>query len=388
MLQQVKAFLDEFAKGVKEKKYKKINYNLWRALVKEEHKLASVEVEVSLSIYEGSCVEVKFSIDNGRDYVFEADDESFGQFLLDWHQRQVMVDLSIATKKLQDSFSTLATTAKTATITFDDTTKSISDLAIYTKEPDWATSSCSTNNAYTVGIEVATPDNFRIAGQTITQVVEDIIKNHENRKENDNMDLFKGFDFGSCENDSVKMSMYGIAVKNATGTWVSYDSKSGNVMDVDILNFNGKYLYKMPVATKDIAKGDTIIHNRKPMFVTDISDGKILVIDPAAGEEKIILPTKNMFGFDFVTRIINPFGSMINTASADQPFGNMLPLMMLADGGNANDMLPLMFLMGGDGNFDMSNPMMMYMLMKDGKHSDMLPLYFLMNGQKCHYKQG
>lgn len=200
-----------------------------------------------------------------------------------------------------------------------------------------------------------------------------------NNKENNNMNLFKNVEFGSCENDNVKMSIYGIAVKNAAGTWVSYDSKSGNVVDVDILNFPAKYLYKMPVAIKDIAVGDTVIHCRKPMFVTKIEDGKLLVIDPAAAEEKIVLPVKSPFGFDIYTKVVNLFGNLAAGASADSPFGNMLPLMLLADGDKTDNMLPLMFAMGG-GKFDMSNPMMLYFLMSNGKANDnMLPLLFAMN---------
>lgn len=199
------------------------------------------------------------------------------------------------------------------------------------------------------------------------------------RKENNNMNLFKNVDFGSCENDNIKMSIYGVAVKNAANTWVSYDSKSGNVVDVDILNFSAKYLYKMPVAIKDIAVGDTVIHCRKPMFVTKVEDGKLLVIDPAAAEEKIVLPVKSPFGFDVYTKIVNLFGNLAAGASENAPFGNMLPLMLLADGDKTNDMLPLMFAMGG-GKFDMSNPMMLYFLMSNGKANDnMLPLLFAMN---------
>ena len=204
------------------------------------------------------------------------------------------------------------------------------------------------------------------------------------------MNLFKGFEFGSCENDNVKMSMYGIAVKNANNTWVSYDTNSGNVIDVDILNFNAKYLYKMPVAIKDIKESDVIIHNRRPMFVTKIEGGKVLAIDPAAGEEKIILITRNLFGFDFVTKVVNLFGNLANTASADQPFGNILPLMLLSDEKGSNDMLPLLFMMNG-GKMDMSNPMMLYFLMGNNKNDNMLPLLFAMNGGlastcNCHCK--
>lgn len=154
-------------------------------------------------------------------------------------------------------------------------------------------------------------------------------------------------------------------------------------MDVDILNFDGKYLYKMPVALKDIKCGDVVIHNRKPMFVSKVEGGKILAVDPAAGEEKVIMLTKNMFGFDFATKVINLFEGFTGGASADTPFGNMLPLMLMSNSDSkTDDMLPLMFMMNG-GTMDMSNPMMMYFLMKDGKSSDMLPLMFLMNSNKC-----
>lgn len=212
---------------------------------------------------------------------------------------------------------------------------------------------------------------------TIVEKVNEAAGFSINGKENNSMNLFKNFDFGSCENDRVKMSMYGIAVQNANGTWVSYDAKSESVVDVDILNFDAKYLYKMPVAIKDVKVGDVVIHNRKPMFVTVIEGNKLGVIDPAAGEEKVILLTKSMFGFDFVTKVVNLFGE---TASADAPFGNMLPWMMLADSDESDDMLPLMFAMGG-GKIDMSNPMMLYFLTKDSKNKDILPLMYFANGQ-------
>ena len=206
------------------------------------------------------------------------------------------------------------------------------------------------------------------------------IEENKSVKENNNMvNLFKGFDFGSCANDNVKVSMYGIAVKNASNTWVSYDSKTGNIIDVDILNFDGKYLYKMPVPIKDVAAGDVVIHNRKPMFVSRVEGGKILAIDPAAGEEKVIILTKSMFGFDFATKVVNLFSGFMGAADANNPFGNMLPLMLMNDN-KSEDMLPMFLAMGG--KFDMSNPMMMYLLMKDkGGSNDVLPLLLMSNYQ-------
>jgi hypothetical protein len=75
---------------------------------------------------------------------------------------------------------------------------------------------------------------------------------------------------------------------------------------------------------------------------------------------------------------------MTGAASADAPFGNMLPFLMMSEG---SDIDPMMFLfMGQNGGnaFDFkSNPMALYFLMKSGdKDKDMLPLMFLMNGAK------
>ena len=191
------------------------------------------------------------------------------------------------------------------------------------------------------------------------------------------------FDFGSCTGDQIRMSMYGLAVKNAAGTYVSYNPKSGEIVDVDILNFDGaKFMYKVPVAIKDIAVGDIIVHNRKPMFVTalPIADATaITCVDVCAGEQKQIIPTTNMFGFNFITKIVSFFNTVgDNAPTPDAPFGNMLPFMLMNEGETIDPMM-MMFMMGG--KMDMSNPMMMYFMLKDNKNSDLLPLMFMMQSK-------
>ncbi len=206
-----------------------------------------------------------------------------------------------------------------------------------------------------------------------------IDKNHtftnepNNKNEKENIFMNFNFDFGPC-GDAVKLSMYGIAVKNANGTYVSYDRKNGQIIDVDILNFEGgKYCYKIPVSIDSIVVGDTIIHAKKPMFVVGKNDSNLVVVDVVAGEEKSIIPTRNMFGFDYATKVvsvIDSFGGL--SANKDNPFGNMLPLLLVGDNksGNISDMLlPLMF-MGGNGAVDFTkNPMMLYLLMNDKSKS-------------------
>lgn len=208
-------------------------------------------------------------------------------------------------------------------------------------------------------------------------------------KENNTMKNFN-FDFGPCSNDNVRMSMYGLAVKNAAGTYVSFNPATREIVDVDIFNFDGsKYMYKMPVATKDVAVGDVIIHQRKPMFVEGFTElGGVMAVDPVAGERKEILPTKNMFNFNFVTKVVSLFNMCGNpTPTTEQPFGNMLPLMLMGEEGGDIDPMMLMFMMNQSGGANTSvfgNPMMMYFLMKDKGEIDPMMMFMMMNQQQPH----
>lgn len=270
--------LDEFADTIRSQNpnctwgtYKKVSYGDWRMLSKaREEFLCARWLDQDLGEFEIWT--------SGFHMCLYTHDESLGEFIW-WNYEDIIEDPKKENKPLpyikKDSTSSLAL-ANTA---------------------DFSTAINKANTAIgTLGEAIrkakleVTEESFLINGKTIEEFIDEAIGVAiTTRKENDSMNLFKNFDFGSCENDNVKVSMYGIAVKNANGTWVSYDAKSGNVIDVDILNFDAKYLYKMPVAIKDVKPGDVVIHNRKPMFVVNIDGSKLDVIDPAAGEEKIVL---------------------------------------------------------------------------------------------------
>ena len=203
------------------------------------------------------------------------------------------------------------------------------------------------------------------------------IEEHNNKKENKEM---MKFDFGPV-NSNVRMSMYGMAIKNANGTYVAYDVANNSIMDVDILNFEGadKLFYKMPVAVGAVRSGDIVVHMGKPMFVSAVltTDCRFKVLDIWSGEEKTIVPTRSPFGFEFMTKIVSlmDFGN----ANKDNPFGNMLPLLLLNDSNSKDNTALMMAVMCGHTDM-MKNPMLMYALMgKDGKMNDMLP-FMLMGG--------
>ena len=382
----VQDLLNDFEYEVKQGHYKKMDYQIWRSL--NVQRSSPVEIQISKDLNSVDIwpkAEITLIV-GGMEYVFDAWDRSFGEFLNEFMHTEL-------NSQPFDALSAATASASNAIKSSCDALNELKDNYTYTytyDTSDWNTVTSVSSNFYkkqpTVEI---TEKGLKINGQNVEDIIDEATGNSmKNRKEKDDMDLIKNFDFGSCANDKVKVSMYGIAVQNAAGTWVSYDPKTGKIVDVDILNFDGKYLYKMPVAIKDIAAGDVVIHNRKPMFVSKIEDGKILAIDPAAGEEKVIMLTTNMFGFDFATKVVNLFEGFTGGASADTPFGNMLPLMLMSNSNSkTDDMLPLMFMMNG-GKMDMSNPMMMYFLMKDNKgDNDMLPFLLMSNFSgncNCH----
>lgn len=381
----VQDLLNDFEYEVRQGNFEKMEYRVWRDL--NAQRSSPVSIKVSDALYYSpdaiSDTEIILVV-NGREYVFDAWDRSFGEFLNEFMAIELKMDSSV--------FDALSAATASASKSTSELLDSIQDnySSVYYNRDDWSTATSISNNFYEKQptIEI-TEQGLKVKGQYVEEIIDEVTGNSiQIRKEKDNMDLIKNFDFGSCAKDNVKVSMYGIAVKNANGTWVSYNPKTGDVMDVDILNFDGKYLYKMPVALKDIKSGDVVIHNRKPMFVSKVEGGKILAIDPAAGEEKVIMLTKNMFGFDFATKVVNLFEGFTGGASADTPFGNMLPLMLMSNSDSkTDDMLPLMFMMNG-GKMDMSNPMMMYFLMKDNKgDNDMLPFLLMSNFSgncNCH----
>ena len=135
-------------------------------------------------------------------------------------------------------------------------------------------------------------------------------------------------DFGPM-NDGVAFSPYGLAVRNSKGEFYTYNPVTAQTIDVTGFTFNFKgMIYRMPVAVKDIKVGDMIIHKNKPMFVTSIDNTNIEVIDILDSEIKSIIPTTNPFGFNFVTKIVSLVNFGGNAPSPDQPFGNIMPMMI------------------------------------------------------------
>lgn len=363
-------WLSEFGKRVSKKRYKKLDYDKWRPMYLWSKPGTDWE-DIEINVFD--CPEMIYIVPRHTDKLSPNGVEimlhknSFGDYLIG-----VMEDYNTTLTHSYASIlavSNALSTAADVTTTYDyDTCTKLSTYDQYASGTlqDW--------QPWTIDLNT---DSLRINGDSLEEYIEKTVNN--NKKEEENNKMMK-FDFGPVDS-SVRMSMYGMAIKNASGTYVAYDKNTGNVIDVDIINFEGanKFMYKVPVALKSVCCGDVVIHARKPMFVqAAYADGRFKVLDIFDGEEKTIVPSHSPFGFDFMTKIVSfvDFGN----ATSSNPFGNMLPFLLMNDSKNTDkdNLLPLLFMMNG--NSDMAqNPMMLWALMGN-RTNDPMMLALMMGG--------
>lgn len=462
---------EKFNKAVKNKQYKKFDYDAWCKIRKtiKEH-CSRVDNKIVPTIIHFDIDTKKVFVENVPNFYF--DDKSFGQFLVNELTPQFIVkvlmssievkettDYVISTKPtiaevnwkremtVNDSYyyKNIIKQCKEITNYFNDVNEHYEKIytdadkykpAYATAQPavlNWAGGPIGDNTATkaivsnaaelaktaTAKPESLTLDWFASTGTTkpvsaddlvdvtklntkasvispcadqVSICTDDLCKNCKNYEKKDNEEKenkMKGFnfDFGKITNDSIRISMYGMAVKNTSGVWTAYDKSTGDLMDVDVFNFDGSnFLFKMPVAIKDIAVGDVIIHARKPMFVVSKTEaGDLIAVDPVAGEKKTIMPIRSPFGFNFATKVISLFDNLMGNSeapSADNPFGSLWMLMLMDGKSDMKDMLvPMMLMNQANGSTNAFNPMML-MLMNDGDMKDIALPLMLMNQVK------
>lgn len=214
--------------------------------------------------------------------------------------------------------------------------------------------------------------------------------NTEKKKEKTMFEsMTKNLHFGKANN--AKMSIYGPALREAVSgdTWIAFDKSKEQWIDVPSEAILDIPLFEMPVAKSNIQLGDFIFHAGAGWVrVIDFDDEMNYFIeaeDPSNHEIIKILPTRNMFGFDFYTKLIVPFdmGATFGGANESNPFGMLPMLMMMSDknksGSGDNSMLMAMMMMQ-NGSIDFaSNPMMLYALMGDKGGDNSMLMAMLMS---------
>lgn len=216
--------------------------------------------------------------------------------------------------------------------------------------------------------------------------VADAFNTKEKEKES-KMDFSKmlNIDFGKVPHTAeLKPSIYGVAVLGFDNRYRAYDKVNDKVMDVTGMTFDTDMLFKIPVAVSQVRVGDVIINASNYVTVTNVHpDGTFTVVDPKASEQKIAIPAKNMFGFDFVTKIMYPFENMVQP-SDDNPFGlNPMTMMMLSDGADMDmsTILALSMMNGNNGIMDqnMLIPLMLMGNSKGGSKDSLILAMAMMN---------
>ena len=216
-------------------------------------------------------------------------------------------------------------------------------------------------------------------GISVKEYVKEIIEEYNKLNEKDNKKMNNNFGFGPYNTSNIRLSIYGMAIKNKAGKWVSYNKQENCLVDVEILNFEidpSKIFYRIPKAICDIEPGDIILHNDTPMFVEGYEgNNKFGVINPYEGTAVTILPLTSPFGFNYVTQIVS-ITDMLPKATKDNPFGNLLPFII----GGSDNALAMMMMMGKD--VSDIDPMMLMALCGKGDMS-MFLLMQMMKKKDC-----
>ena len=274
-------------------------------------------------------------------------------------------------------------TAVKATTTLNDTIQSIttsltSDYTTSTNYDDYRIITNTTTNY---------PFTWADTGTTATATSSNnwnfvYSNNNNNEKEKENK-MNNEFNFGPYDASNVRLSPYGIAIKNKNNKWVSYDKDTQTLIDVDIININidsKKVFFKIPKSVSSVDIGDIVLHNDIPVFVEEVKGNKFVVINPYEGTELTIIAPTSPYGYSYLPVIIS-LTDFFPIADNDNPFGNLLPVILAENGNSANvlmallatnnniDIDPMLLLACGSGNF---NP---YLLMALQKNNPPKPRY-------------
>lgn len=198
------------------------------------------------------------------------------------------------------------------------------------------------------------------------------LKQQNNEKDNEKK-MNNEFNFGAYNNQNLRLSPYGMAIKNKEGKWVSYNKDNGQIIDVDIINIGldcSKIFFKIPKPVSSVNPGDIVLHNNIPVFVEEVKDKRFVVINPYEGTELTILPAISPFGYNYVSVIVS-LTEFFGPATEDNPFGNLLPLILSGDNNN-NLLLPYLLMSSSD--FHDIDPML---LLACGGNNN-LPLFLMM----------
>jgi hypothetical protein len=134
---------------------------------------------------------------------------------------------------------------------------------------------------------------------------------------------------------------------------------------------------------KDIQVGDIICKGEDFVLVDSVGESYITAINTDKSEIVTIVPQVNMFGFSFYSKVVAPT-NLFGEATPDNPFGNILPLMMMSDEDSDSSAFGMMILMsqmnGGKGmNMDFTKMAPFFLLGNQNGKDDIFKMMALMS---------
>ena len=348
---QLCQLMDEFTATVEDENsiyYNlKIPYSSWTLLKKVSNWKGLISVEYTdKELNFSNNKETVTLVNNSENFPFI--DFFYGDDRYTWKDKKTdIVDNPIKTAKDDSTLNQKAIKSSSTLLSSDSTSDTVS-LSFLNDPPIYNTSTNTNNLSYfsdsSLSRTVTTNDLSQLKDRI--DIVETKINSNE-RKESNTMNTFSALnlDFGPVASNIIRISPFGLAIKTTNREWHTYDAANQKIVDVSDFSFSlgdTPILYKMPVAPAAVAVGDLILHNGVPVYVIDFEDESnkaagIIVIDTDSNERKTILPVCNVFNFNFITKVVSLFNfgtganSLFGTPSADQPFGNILPMMMMSE---------------------------------------------------------
>ena len=188
-------------------------------------------------------------------------------------------------------------------------------------------------------------------------------------------------EFGPNKDENIASTLMGVAVKNGD-SWRIYDKKTKQITDIGDMQLGNLPIFILP--TTKLSEGDLIKDAGEYYFVMKVAAGSTQTLCAKTGEMKTVIPIKNVLGFSCYSKIIALSDSFnmgddfdveklaIMSAMCGQSgedggqMNQLLPLMLFKDKlGDNDDMMKMMLMssmMGGNmaGN---NNPVMSYLML-------------------------
>ena len=191
-----------------------------------------------------------------------------------------------------------------------------------------------------------------------------------------NMNEIFGGHIGRYSNCHIKYSPKGLAFLTDNDSYVVYDVDTLAATDVANLVMDVPF-YGIPVALKDLKKGDIVIYNEVYYLVRAVTDTHISAIHVKRGIIENLIPKTSIFGFSFYIKIVTPMENFKPDSS--NPFNSMLPFLLFENGDDSNSMNDIIMMSMMNGGTVNSSMLPLMMMNKDGgDKTDLLMMMMLM----------